>query len=229
MATDRYIVNGRVVVDTGAETNSDATITGQYTFDTSPTFNQPLVLPNNSRINGVEHFYQETPPTTRGDGSALVDGDIWYKPGGDTVWIRKGIYWVSDVKTSFMGTSTTGFYFVVNSASGSLNWRNTLEPPFILETAGIFFYCSTQTDSLNYWDLTNCSFKVGDGDDYYYTPQSIALNDFYVQEHRLITFEANTFSSSPLNFALRFDYTRIGTVGLSGVLSGFINYRSVYA
>lgn len=204
------------------QTTGDQSIAGIKTFTTA------LILPNNSRINGVEHFYQETLPTTRGDGSALVDGDIWYKPG-DRVWIRKGIYWVSDVKTSFMGTTASGFYLVVNSASGSLNWRNTLKPPFILETADIFFYCSTQTDSLNYWDITNCSFTVGDGGDLnYYTPQSLTLNDFYAHEHRLITFEANTFLSSPLNYALRFNYTRIGTVGLSGVLSGFINYRSVY-
>lgn len=57
------------------------------------------VLPNNLRINGVEHFYQTTKPTTRGDNSALVVGDRWYKPDDGTEWFWNGTYWLGNLFT----------------------------------------------------------------------------------------------------------------------------------
>lgn len=64
----------------------------------SPTFTGNLVLPNNSRINGIEHFYQTTKPITRGDGSALVIGDRWWKTDEGTEWFWNGTYWLSSIQ-----------------------------------------------------------------------------------------------------------------------------------
>lgn len=61
----------------------------------------PLILPNNTKINGVEHFYQTTKPTTRGDGSALVAGDRWWKIDDGTEWFWNGTYWLSSTKQIF--------------------------------------------------------------------------------------------------------------------------------
>lgn len=52
-------------------------------------------LPNNVRINGVEHFYQSTKPTVRGDGSALVAGDRWWQTNTRQEWHWNGTYWLS--------------------------------------------------------------------------------------------------------------------------------------
>jgi hypothetical protein len=64
----------------------------------SPTFTGNLVLPNNSRINNIEHFYQADKPITRGDGSALVIGDRWWKTDEGTEWFWNGTYWLSTVQ-----------------------------------------------------------------------------------------------------------------------------------
>jgi len=60
----------------------------------SPTFTGNLILPNNSRIDNIEHFYQITKPITRGDGSALVIGDRWWKTDDGTEWYWNGTYWL---------------------------------------------------------------------------------------------------------------------------------------
>jgi hypothetical protein len=52
-------------------------------------------LVNGTRINGVEHIYQTTKPTTRVDGSALVARDKWYKTDDGTEWFWNGTYWLS--------------------------------------------------------------------------------------------------------------------------------------
>lgn len=111
------------------------------------SFTAPLTLPNNSRVNGVEHFYQETPPTTRGDGSALVDGDIWYKPG-DRTWIRKEIYWVSAELIPvgippFSSLSTTG-----NSSTITVGTIVYVE-----KVHWSFFLMDRVNDANDYWTL----------------------------------------------------------------------------
>ena len=68
----------------------------------------PLInsLPNNTRINGIEHFYQSTKPVTRGDGSALVAGDVCYEIG-KRHWYFNGLYWLSEPFTIGNVVSTT--------------------------------------------------------------------------------------------------------------------------
>lgn len=63
----------------------------------NPTFTGTnLILPNNTRINGVEVFYQSTKPTVRGDGSPLVIGDRWYNPSSSYSWFWNGTYWLTE-------------------------------------------------------------------------------------------------------------------------------------
>jgi hypothetical protein len=54
-------------------------------------------LPNNFRINEVEHFYQNTKPATRGNSSPLVIGDRWYNISTGYSWFWNGTYWLTDV------------------------------------------------------------------------------------------------------------------------------------
>jgi hypothetical protein len=79
----------------------------------------PLVLPNNSRINGVEHFYQTTKPTVRGDNSALVVGDRWWKTDTGEEWFWNGSYWLSSQK--IFGTTPIGAFSLLNSAVSLLS------------------------------------------------------------------------------------------------------------
>lgn len=77
------------LADSALQPNQTSSISGAYTFT------GPLILPNNSRINGIEHFYQTTKPTVRGDGSALSVGDRWWKTDEGTEWFWNGTYWLS--------------------------------------------------------------------------------------------------------------------------------------
>lgn len=71
-------------------------LTGDQTIAGIKTFTSPLILPNNSRVNGVEHFYQSGIPATRGDGSVLVVGDILYNPTNGKKYFWNGTYWLGD-------------------------------------------------------------------------------------------------------------------------------------
>ena len=80
-------------IEEGAQVNPDLSV---YAPTNNATFTGSLILPNNSRIAGVEHLYQATVPLTRGDGSPLQEGDIWYQSDSQKQWFRKGIYWVGE-------------------------------------------------------------------------------------------------------------------------------------
>ena len=82
-------------IEEGAQVNPD--LSG-YAPKNNATFTGSLILPNNSRIAGVEHFYQTAKPITRGDGSALVAGDRWWKVDDGTEWFWNGTYWLSEAK-----------------------------------------------------------------------------------------------------------------------------------
>lgn len=73
-------------------------------------------LPNNTRIAGVELFYQTTKPITRGDQSPLMTGDRWWKIDSGEEWVWNGTYWVgttlfSDSKLQQSNSTTNGEIF----------------------------------------------------------------------------------------------------------------------
>lgn len=80
----------------------------------SPTFTGQLILPNNSRINNTEHFYQTTKPVTRGNGSSLVVGDKWCNTATGAEWFWNGTYWLSNQLfpfSSFFANYVSSFVF----------------------------------------------------------------------------------------------------------------------
>jgi hypothetical protein len=110
-------------------------VTGNQTIAGIKTFTSPLILPDNSRINGVEHFYRTTKPTARGDGSALVAGDKWYKKDTGEEWWWNGTYWVGDIivasnSSSHSITTTTEGYGVPSPTY----------PQILIEFISSYFY-----------------------------------------------------------------------------------------
>lgn len=123
----------------------------------SPTFTGQLNLPNNTRINGVEHFYQNTKPITRGDSSALVVGDRWCKTNDGTEWYWNGTYWLSPPRSetgltaSISGTS----FFGSNILLGKPTYTNNQEyaTDLFIHQAGIFANVNG-ADASNFWTIT---------------------------------------------------------------------------
>lgn len=118
-------------------------------------FTTPLSLPNNSRINNVEHFYQTSKPTTRGDGSALVIGDIWKQFNTGESWFWNGTYWLSPRQTIALSSFTT------ISATNSYNIATSLFPVnklgrgLLLKNVAFYFYAGTSSlNSINYWTIS---------------------------------------------------------------------------
>ena len=105
----------------------------------NPTFTgNSLILPNNSRINGVEHFYQSTKPTVRGDGSALVIGDRWWKTDDSTEWFWNGTYWLS-TEDQVINYSTT------SNISGAQILTYPFDTTKKILTVSLEIHCLTQS------------------------------------------------------------------------------------
>ena len=63
----------------------------------SVIFNEPgggQTLSNPSQQNNVFQFVQDTKPTERSAGVALVAGDRWYNTSDGTEWFWNGTYWL---------------------------------------------------------------------------------------------------------------------------------------
>lgn len=141
----------------GSKADNSVQLTGDQSISGIKTFNSPLILPNNSRINGIEHFYQTTKPVTRIEGSPLVVGDIWYSANTLIEFVFNGTYWVTKnllmVDASIINVSTANTPFS-NVLIGSVN------PIF----SGIFIshinyhYRIGINDANNYW-----VFRIGLG------------------------------------------------------------------
>jgi hypothetical protein len=155
-------------IQDGAQVNPDLSA---YAPIASPIITGFPQLPNNTRINNIEHFYQSTKPVTRGDGSALVIGDRWWKPMEGTEWFWNGTYWLSTTRYHI-----SSFSAAILSASNSIiaNWANlssNVNGSFIIQTpfkaqgygesSPIFFdslswrgnIATGATDTDNYWSL----------------------------------------------------------------------------
>lgn len=81
-----------LLAETALQPNEPEIILAPYTFNGGA---------NISRINGIEYLIQTVEPVSRGDGSALQDGDLWYDPSTGRQWIRKGIYWLGEREKIF--------------------------------------------------------------------------------------------------------------------------------
>lgn len=144
-------------------------------------FKQPLILPNNSRINGVEYFYQTTKPTTRGDNSTLVIGDRWYKSDDGTEWFWNGTYWLSSQSFTHSGIYRSNY----NTASTSYlnipsNWNVIGDKYYLIERVGMHF-------------ATNGTFNVNNNYDV-----RIGLDTAWIVNMSMVLCEFNSFSDSVL-------------------------------
>jgi hypothetical protein len=113
-------------------------------------------LPNGARINGVEHIYQTSKPTTRVDGSALVASDRWWKTNDGTEWFWNGTYWLS----SFRFRTWTGRLSASATAAVSLTAGSTLPADFFvhsisLSTSGVHTLTDHYTFEFGYGALAS--------------------------------------------------------------------------
>lgn len=128
--------------------------TGAYAdLSGAPTIPVAGILPNNTRLNGVEHFYQTTKPTERGDASALVVGDRWWKSDDGTEWFWNGTYWLTAKPESINWPTISNF-----GATASPNSQEVaaIQPYWV----GVFvekwwvFFLSTATNGWNESNFT---------------------------------------------------------------------------
>ena len=114
-----------------------------------------LILPNNSRINGVEHFYQDTKPTVRGDGSALAVRDRWYKTNDGTEWFWNGTYWLSNQQYPTYFWNNGSSIISNRSVGGSASFAPcSIELTNIFVESLVFFgYVATTNDVSNNWSI----------------------------------------------------------------------------
>lgn len=135
--------------------DSSVQLTGNQSIAGTKTFTTALILPNNSRVNGVEHFYQPGPttPTVRGDGSALVSGDRWWNTTDGTEWFWNGTYW--------LGEKTYAKFF--NNGNAIVNNRSmggnaTFSPAsatgdVFVESLTVWGFVPTTNDATNKWEI----------------------------------------------------------------------------
>lgn len=204
-----------------------------------------IVKPNISNgiiINGVANFWQTTPPITRVDGSALVDGDIWYKADTQETWFRKGIYWVSDVRSVFSNVGSSGTYLTVNAASVSLNWRPApiTKPILIEQITFLLFPVSGATsaatyNSSNFYTISAATVNwLSDSPSNNSTPLGFAgfvINswDALNEYHKRLTFQPNlVLWSQSINYLATLTFTRTGSPQGFFLLSIEVRYRNVY-
>ena len=120
-------------------------------------------LPNGAIIGGVAHFFQNSPPAMRNDGSLIQDGDRLYKPNAQDYFFD-GVRWL----TCQAGGISYSYDFASAPISNSSLlgyeemdrlWIDKLIIIYKLRTAG------TQ-NSQNYW-MPQITFR-GEGSQYYY-------------------------------------------------------------
>lgn len=108
-------------------------------------------LPNGTRINGVEHIYQTTKPTTRVDGSALVARDKWYKTDDGTEWFWNGTYWLSP---PIWNKNDSGFATLTSTIRNLrpilLNTSTGAQPTWFLHRYNVIFAATHSNPSTDY-------------------------------------------------------------------------------
>lgn len=198
----------------GTKADNSVQLTGDQTVAGTKTFTSPLILPNNSRINGVEHFYQATKPLTRVDGSPLVIGDRWYKINDGTERFWNGTYW--EGQTFLLANSATSF-------NGTGSYKFTPFPQrtefVLLKTAIYTGYFNTAQTLTNYFKLAIGSSR-GSFVDY-------SGSVWFSYDHPNSSTPTNLFAVLPLNnyainlsqvpgdASLAFYTTRFGSPGTS--------------
>ena len=173
------------------------------------------ILPNNIRINNIEHFYQTTKPTTRGDGSALVIGDRWWKNDTGEEWFWNGTYWLSPIErysvawTGPINTTNNTVALLPQNSSPKIN-GNLNTRVFIHRAGLIFSQYSLNWDATNYWRVILR--KTGDN-----IPPAFGNEDLTIT-----IFTSNAPSTSP--FVRIIGENIVSPVGIMGLSFGFAKF-----
>lgn len=157
--TDQARVNlGAASTAQGNLADSSVQLTGDQSIAGTKTFTSALILPNNSRINGVEHFYQTAKPTVRDDGSAVGIGDRWWNTDDGTEWFWNGTYWVTPKRilhTGVNGSFSANYSLpVIGFDADTNNYQ-----PILIEGLTFTAYTGWSPDFYNYsptdyWGVT---------------------------------------------------------------------------
>lgn len=184
-------------------------------------------ISNGAIINGVANFWQSTPPSTRVNGSALIDGDIWNQTGKGT-WIRKDIYWVSEsmptLSLSTLSISATNTSFTANT-SGIIYVEKIL--------AAYYFTDRAQTDPVDYWVFTYGCGNYGNANGL----NNLGTVNSYTERYAAATYVTKTIdvglvivnptlTTAPLKFNVT--ATKNGSLANRISLSSVFYYREVY-
>ena len=172
---------------------------------TSPIFTGNLVLPNNSRINNTEHFYQTTRPATRGDNSALVIGDRWWKTDEGTEWYWNGTYWLSPpatIKTSQRQELNNTFVTPIEIATNAKYGARFLHSYRFSCRAVDFF------DADNYWTVSLSSI-IQTGEVRLIYTSSFKIINWTDRTEQLNLVSGYSFGDMPVSY--RGTFTKIGS------------------
>jgi hypothetical protein len=188
----------------------------------NPTFTgTSLILPNNSRINGTEHFYQTTKPTARGDSSALVVGDRWWKTDTGEEWSWNGTYWLGEPITIGAGGYIAG--------TGSITCTNdaALHSDYFLRSFSYQFNNLGVLNAVDKWLFTVVGLRsdgaVGIG---YAGLTNISLESTTTVTGPRITIDVNVLASSDYGNnvkGFRINFTRFASAGAL-----FLNAHALY-
>lgn len=206
-------------IQSGAQVNPD--LSG-YAPIASPIITGFPQLPNNTRINGVGHFYQTTKPVTRGDGSALVVGDRWWKTDEGTEWFWNGTYWLSNTVYSLVSGNASG----TTASTSYINLRLTesrIATPIAFVTRVIHrFLMSGAFDASNYYIV-----RTGFSDAFPVFNFGIYVDECNLWTDSVLVTTNSSRRHSVRNVAYYLDTVTPGSLGVAGLCSLAMAYRAV--
>ena len=122
-------------------------------------YSSPNALANGAIINRFCHIYQNTKPTARPDGSALVFGDIWYKSDEGMHWTWNGILWVNNVEYQIKFSGITQSNLTATTDDSPYGDRSILFTSLFLIT--FYQYGILDTNNRGLYSLTMNNFNGG--------------------------------------------------------------------
>jgi len=212
-----------------ADSGNYVQTTGNQSIAGTKTFTTALILPNNSRINGVEHFYQPGPtaPTVRGDTSALVAGDRWWKTDTGEEWFWNGTYWVSTWINHTGGKRASGSA-APNYTDGT-EWAYPQGNKVLVRTASYSLTLPSAGDESNYYyySLRGANAATGVATIYDSTTKMFANGRNSIVNEAINTVVNAEYSGSTL-IGLVYFFNAVGSPPASSKIAGSTGWSLIY-
>ncbi len=191
-----------------------------------------LTLPNNYRINGIEHFYQPTKPTARGDASSLVVGDRWYNTTERIDCIFEGVNWIGPRIEILRSGATSLVNGAIHTLTGVPAIQEQSNNIFVKSLSAIVRLTSGGTyNESNYWRIgpvfeTNSALGLAQGTfPFPITYYNITSYAPFIE----VTTTINTYLNDNLQLAnLRLWTSSIGSPAVTQWVGGRFIYHRVY-